>query len=103
VSPFALILATGGFTTVTTVLVDVAVQLLMLVCTLYGPLWATVILCVVAPLLQRYELAAEAVKVTVDPWQMVVAPAAVTVAAVGEITVIGLSEVALQPLVPTTE
>ena len=48
-------------------------------CTVYEPTLDTLILDVVAPLDQRYELAAGAVNVTVAPLQIVVEPLAVIV------------------------
>ena len=59
--------------------------------------------CVVAPFDQRYELPAEAVKVTDPPAQKVVGPPVVIVGVAGvgfTVTVVG-ADVALQPEAPT--
>ncbi len=101
VAPPAVITGVDGFAlTVTVVDADVALQPLAFVTvTLYEPDVVTLIDCVVAPFDQRYESAADAVKVTDPPAQNVVAPPAViTGVATAALTVTAVSaEVALQP------
>ena len=79
--------------TVTTVAADVALQpLAFVICTVYEPAMVTLIDCVVAPFDQRYELPALEVRVTLLPWQKVVAPLGVIVGAAGAaftVTVVG--------------
>src|SRR6185436_18527608 len=104
VGPPAVIVALGSAFTVTVVGAEVALQpLASVTVTLYEPLALTLMDCVVAPFDQRYELALEAVSVTLPPAQKVVGPPAVIVA-VGSaftVTVVG-AEVALQPLASVT-
>lgn len=76
--PPALIVAVGRGFTVTFVAGDVLVQPEVVTVTVYAPLVFTLIDCVVAPLLQLYEVPLLAVRVTDPPWQKVVAPLAVT-------------------------
>ena len=47
--------------------------------TVYDPEAVTVILCVVAPLLQRYPSAGLAVSTTLPPWQNVVVPSLIVI------------------------
>lgn len=95
----------GSGLTVTVVLVDVRLQPLALVTvTEKLPEADTVMLCVVAPLLHRYEAAAELVKVTLPPAQKVVGPLAVIVGTAGRGCTVTdvLAEVRLQPLALVT-
>jgi hypothetical protein len=104
VGPFAVISAVGSGLTVTVVAAEVALQpFAFVMVTLYEPPAVTLMDCVVAPLDQRYELAPEAVSVTLPPAQNVVAPLAV-MAAVGSgftVTVVA-AEVLLQPFASVT-
>lgn len=93
-----------GFT-VTSVDAEVAVQPLALATvTEYVPEVVTTILCVVSPVDQVFPLVALEVKVTLPPWQKVVAPLAEMVGVVGfEFTVtVVVADVAEQPFAPVT-
>ena len=64
----------------------------------YEPAVPTLIACVVAPLLHNHELPADAVKTTVFPWQNVVGPPAVILAAGTGFTVTAVAgELLTQP------
>ena len=65
--------------TVTITSSDVAVQVVPTVVTVYVPLWVTVMLCVVAPVLQVLPLAAEEASTTEPPSQKFSGPDAVIV------------------------
>jgi hypothetical protein len=99
VGPSAETAAAGSGDTVTFVAALVALQpFASVVATLYAPLAATVIDCVVAPFDQRYDAAADAVSVTLPPAQNVVAPPAVMTGVAGAVTVTVVAAlVALQP------
>ena len=86
--------------TVTEVAAEVAEQPAAFVTvTLYWPLADTVMLGVVAPVLQRKEAPPEAVRVTEPPWQKVVLPLA-EMLAVGAALIVtwAVAEEAAQPL-----
>mgnify|MGYP006967594978 CR=1 FL=1 len=70
----------------------------------YVPEVVTIILCVVSPVDQLFPLAALEVKVTLPPWQKVVAPLVEMVGVVGfEFTVtVVVADVAEQPFAPKT-
>jgi hypothetical protein len=91
--------ASGRAFTVTVVAGDVAVQPFAFVtCTVKMPLDVTSIDCVVWPFDQSQDAPSLAVSVTVPPWQNVVAPEAVIVAAGRAFTVtVAAGDVALQP------
>jgi hypothetical protein len=99
VGPFGVIVAVGSGLTVTAVAVEVALQpLAPVTCTVKLPFALTIIDWVVALLLHSHEEPAEAVKVTLPPWQKVVGPPGVMVA-VGRgltVTTVGV-EVPEQP------
>ena len=99
VSPDALIVATGGGFTVTSVEEEVALQPEALVTVTWKlPDALTTIDCVVAPLDQRYDAPLLAVSVTEPPSQNVVAPEALIVATGVGLTVTLVEEdVVLQP------
>ena len=85
VAPEAVIVGVAGSAfTVTTVAADEAeAQVPLLTETLYDPPVETVIDCVVSPFDQMFPVAEDEVKVTLPPWQKVVAPEAVIVGVAG--------------------
>ena len=102
VGPSGVMLATGAGVTLTFVAAEESLQPLVVTVTLKEPLVVTVIDCVVSPVDQRYESAAEAVRMTSSPAQNDVGPSAVIVATgfgVTETFVAG--DVSLQPFVVT--
>jgi hypothetical protein len=99
VGPSADTVAAGSDDTATFVAALVALQpFASVVATLYPPLVATVIDCVVAPFDQRYDDAGDAVSTTLPAAQNVVAPPAVMTGVDGAFTVTDVAAlVALQP------
>ena len=85
VAPEAVIVGVAGNAlTVTKVAAEVAeLQVPLLTKTLYDPASETVIDCVVAPFDQRFPVADDEVKVTLPPWQKIVAPDAEIVGVAG--------------------
>jgi len=82
----------------TTIGVEVTIQLPLDAVTVYDPLWLTVMDWVVAPFDHTFPVVAEDVKTTVPPEQNVVGPLALMVGAAGNgltVTTVGV-EVALQ-------
>ena len=80
---------------------DVALHPAVVTVTVYVPAKLAAIVCVVAPLLQRYEPAVEAVKLTLVPLQIFVDPAAVMVATgIGFTAIVVTAEVDVQPFEP---
>jgi hypothetical protein len=94
VLPLAVITGVVGFAfTVTAVGAELAEQLLALITvTEYDPAAVALILCVVAPVLQEYEVATGEESVTLPPWQNVVLPLVVITGVAGfelTVTVVG--------------
>ena len=104
VGPPAVIVGVGFGLTVTTVAAEVPLQpFASVTVTLYEPDALTAIDCVVAPVLQWYELALDAVSVTLPPAQNVVGPPAVIVGVGFGLTVTTVAaEVPLQPFASVT-
>ena len=99
VFPLAVIVATGAAFTVMVDPAEVAEHpLAFVINTEYVPGVVAVIVEVVAPLLHKYVAPALAVKTTFPPWQKVVGPPAVIVAAGEAFTITGVAtDVALHP------
>jgi hypothetical protein len=96
--------AVGFAFTTTLTEADVAVQPIPLVTfTIYAPATLTVIDCVVAPLLHKYELLGSAVKVTEPPSQIVVFPLIATFVTTRSVSGNTTDEEAVQPFASVTK